>query len=179
MHDTKHKLFHFTLVISNRLISDLSLRACAAAALKDVAAYFTKEHGQVAVSKRTTETVPPIKTQWWIIYCVVFGASFTIWVSLRLHVKIFLLVIKHVSQLYNVSASLKVQCVRFTHCVVPSLALYGCVRNTWVLSHPGIWCYQHHQGQEGNHYQLCKGERLQGEYKFDIQGNMLIRHSCY
>lgn len=35
-----------------------SLRACASAALKDVAAYFTKEQGQVAVSKRTTETVP-------------------------------------------------------------------------------------------------------------------------
>lgn len=32
----------------------LSLRACAAAALKDVAAYFTKEQGQVAVSKQTT-----------------------------------------------------------------------------------------------------------------------------
>lgn len=32
---------------------DFSLRACASAALKDVAAYFTKEQGQVAVSKRT------------------------------------------------------------------------------------------------------------------------------
>lgn len=30
------------------------LRACAAAALKDVAAYFTKEQGQVAVSEQTT-----------------------------------------------------------------------------------------------------------------------------
>lgn len=39
---------------------NFSLRACAAAALKDVAAYFTKEQGQVAVSKRTTETVPLI-----------------------------------------------------------------------------------------------------------------------
>uniref|UniRef100_A0A7N5ZX83 6-phosphofructo-2-kinase domain-containing protein n=1 Tax=Anabas testudineus TaxID=64144 RepID=A0A7N5ZX83_ANATE len=35
-------------------------KACAAAALKDVTAYFTKEQGQVAVSKRTTETVPLI-----------------------------------------------------------------------------------------------------------------------
>ncbi|XP_031146476.2 6-phosphofructo-2-kinase/fructose-2,6-bisphosphatase-like [Sander lucioperca] len=33
-------------------------KACAAAALKDVAAYFSKEQGQVAVSKRTPETVP-------------------------------------------------------------------------------------------------------------------------
>lgn len=39
---------------------NFSLRACAAAALKDVTAYFTKEKGQVAVSKRTTETVPLI-----------------------------------------------------------------------------------------------------------------------
>ena len=39
---------------------NFSLRACASAALKDVAAYFTKEQGQVAVSKRTTETVPLI-----------------------------------------------------------------------------------------------------------------------
>uniref|UniRef100_A0A8C6PUZ0 6-phosphofructo-2-kinase/fructose-2,6-biphosphatase 1 n=1 Tax=Nothobranchius furzeri TaxID=105023 RepID=A0A8C6PUZ0_NOTFU len=31
-------------------------KACASAALKDVAAYFSKEHGQVAVSKRTTKT---------------------------------------------------------------------------------------------------------------------------
>lgn len=38
----------------------LSLRACASAALKDVSAYFSKEQGQVAVSKRTTETVPLI-----------------------------------------------------------------------------------------------------------------------
>lgn len=35
-----------------------SLRACAAAALKDVSIYFTKEQGQVAVSKRTSENVP-------------------------------------------------------------------------------------------------------------------------
>lgn len=34
------------------------LRACAAAALKDVTIYFTKEQGQVAVSKRTSENVP-------------------------------------------------------------------------------------------------------------------------
>lgn len=32
-------------------------RACAAAALKDVATYFTKEEGQVAVSERTTGNV--------------------------------------------------------------------------------------------------------------------------
>lgn len=31
------------------------VRACAAAALKDVATYFTKEEGQVAVSERTSE----------------------------------------------------------------------------------------------------------------------------
>lgn len=39
---------------------NFSLRACAATALKDVTDYFTKEQGQVAVSKRTTETVPLI-----------------------------------------------------------------------------------------------------------------------
>lgn len=39
---------------------NFSLRACAAAALKDVTAYFTQEQGQVAVSKRTTGTVPLI-----------------------------------------------------------------------------------------------------------------------
>lgn len=31
------------------------VRACAAAALRDVATYFTKEEGQVAVSERTSE----------------------------------------------------------------------------------------------------------------------------
>lgn len=33
----------------------MSARACAAAALRDVATYFTKEEGQVAVSERTSE----------------------------------------------------------------------------------------------------------------------------
>ena len=32
--------------------------ACASAALQDLTAYFSKEHGQVAVSKSTTETPP-------------------------------------------------------------------------------------------------------------------------
>lgn len=52
--------FHWAVVCSGCSVTCLcvsSLRACASAALRDVAAYFTKEHGQVAVSKRLTDTV--------------------------------------------------------------------------------------------------------------------------
>lgn len=59
------------------LKSNFSLRACAAAALKDVAVYFTKEQGQVAVSKRTAETVPLI--------------AFTVWtLTTHIHTNVFI-----------------------------------------------------------------------------------------
>lgn len=48
------------------------VRACAAAALRDVATYFTKEEGQVAVSERTSENVL------YIFLCCLIGIFFSI-----------------------------------------------------------------------------------------------------
>jgi hypothetical protein len=47
----------FRLTLTPFLSVYLPVRACAAAALKDLAAYFTQEQGQVAVSRRTNRAV--------------------------------------------------------------------------------------------------------------------------
>lgn len=54
----------FDVLSLSQVLTDCNVfvRACAAAALRDVTTYFTKEEGQVAVSERTTESVLYIHT---------------------------------------------------------------------------------------------------------------------
>lgn len=108
------------------------LRACASAALKDVATYFTKEQGQVAVSKRTTEPVPLFTIKHTLSLCLC--ETETWWL---LQVWLMIIIINGVNYYYT-----------YLNIIVT------CHRNTCVLSDPGVWCHQHNQGEEDSHHGL-------------------------